>query len=153
MIWTECPRCQGEVGDWCGGQCYEGGLYICEACGHAEEEQHEQCPKCGDLDVDVRITRLNEEADEGSPEAAANLFALQSPEPDKVSLQEAFLAGVRSVGEPTVNAELLAALKDILSGWRYIRQDPAHLSIYGVGWDRAQKAAEAAIAKAKGGNQ
>lgn len=46
--------------------------------------------------------------------------------------------------------DLLAALKDILSGWRYIRQDPAHLSIYGVGWDRAQKAAEAAIAKSEG---
>ena len=47
--------------------------------------------------------------------------------------------------------DLLEALKDILSGWRYIRQDPAHLSIYGVGWDRAQEAAEAAIAKAEGG--
>ena len=95
MTWATCPHCQGEVGDWCGGQCHEGGLYICEACGHAEEDQHEQCPTCGDLDVDVRIARLKEEAEDGSPEAAANLFALQSPEPDKVSLQEAFLAGAR----------------------------------------------------------
>jgi len=78
MTWTECPRCQGEVGDWCGGQCHEGGLYICEACGHVEEDQHEQCPTCGDLDVYVRIARLKEEAEEGSTEAAANLFALQS---------------------------------------------------------------------------
>jgi hypothetical protein len=46
--------------------------------------------------------------------------------------------------------DLLEALKDILSGWRYIRQDAAHQSIYGVGWDRAQQAAEAAIAKAEG---
>ena len=95
MIWTECPRCQGESGDFCGGNCHEGGLYICEHCGNAEEEQHEQCPKCGDLDIDVRIARLKEEAEDGSEEAAANLFALQSPEPDKVSLQEAFLAGAR----------------------------------------------------------
>ena len=46
--------------------------------------------------------------------------------------------------------DLLAALKDMLSGWRYIRQYPAHQSIYGVGWDRAQSAAESAIAKAEG---
>jgi hypothetical protein len=46
--------------------------------------------------------------------------------------------------------ELLEALKDMLSGWRYIRQDPAHRNIYGVGWDRAQEKAEAAIAKAEG---
>ena len=46
--------------------------------------------------------------------------------------------------------DLLAALKDMLSGWRYIRQDAAHQCIYGVGWDRAQSAAEAAIAKAEG---
>lgn len=49
-----------------------------------------------------------------------------------------------------VIAELLEALKDMLSGWRYIRQDPAHRNIYGVGWDRAQEKAEAAIAKAEG---
>ena len=46
--------------------------------------------------------------------------------------------------------ELLEALKDMLSGWRYIRQDPAHRNVYGVGWDRAQEKAEAAIAKAEG---
>lgn len=46
--------------------------------------------------------------------------------------------------------DLLDALKDMLSGWRYIRQDSAHQCIYGVGWDRAQSAAEAAIAKAEG---
>ena len=44
--------------------------------------------------------------------------------------------------------ELLAALEDMLGGWRYIRQ--AHGDLYGVGWDRAQDAAEKAIAKAKG---
>jgi hypothetical protein len=44
--------------------------------------------------------------------------------------------------------ELLAALQDMLGGWRYIRQ--FHGDLYGVGWDRAQQAAEAAIAKATG---
>ena len=48
--------------------------------------------------------------------------------------------------------ELLEALEDILGGWRYIRQDPHHEAIYGVGWDRAQEKAEAAIRKAKGGD-
>lgn len=42
--------------------------------------------------------------------------------------------------------ELLAALKDMLSGWRYIRA--FHGDLPGVGWDRAQFAAESAIAKA-----
>lgn len=49
--------------------------------------------------------------------------------------------------------ELLEALKDMLSGWRYIQQDPMHREIYGVGWERAQRLAEAAIAKAEGGEQ
>jgi hypothetical protein len=48
--------------------------------------------------------------------------------------------------------EMLEALEDILGGWRYIRQDPHHKAIYGVGWDRAQEKAEAAIRKAKGGD-
>jgi hypothetical protein len=47
-----------------------------------------------------------------------------------------------------VNAELLAALKDITSGWRYIRR--VHGDLPGVGWSRAQTAAEAAIARAEG---
>ncbi len=48
----------------------------------------------------------------------------------------------------SVNAELLAALKDMHSGWKYIRE--TYGDLYGVGWDRAQDKAEAAIAKAEG---
>ena len=95
MTWTTCPRCEGEAGDFCGGNCHEGGLYICEACGNEEVENWEECPCCGKIDEDMRLARLKAEAEDGSEEAAANLFALQSPETDKVSLQEAFLAGVR----------------------------------------------------------
>lgn len=40
---------------------------------------------------------------------------------------------------------LRAALTDMLSGWRYIRG--AHGDLYGVGWDRAQLKAEAALSK------
>lgn len=49
--------------------------------------------------------------------------------------------------------ELLAALENMLSGWRYIREayGETHGDLYGVGWDRAEAAAIAAIAKAKGG--
>jgi len=46
------------------------------------------------------------------------------------------------------NAELLDALKDMHSGWKYIRE--THGDLYGVGWDRSQEKAEAAIAKAEG---
>lgn len=44
--------------------------------------------------------------------------------------------------------ELLEALQDMLAGWKYIRE--SHGDLYGVGWDRAQDNAEAAIRKARG---
>ena len=44
--------------------------------------------------------------------------------------------------------DLLEALQDILSGWKYIREQ--HGDLYGVGWDRAQDKATAAISKALG---
>lgn len=44
--------------------------------------------------------------------------------------------------------ELLEALQDMLSGWKYIRQ--THGDLYGVGWDRAEQKATEAIAKALG---
>lgn len=39
--------------------------------------------------------------------------------------------------------ELEEALKDMLSGWKYIRE--VHGDLYGVGWDRAQTKAESAL--------
>lgn len=44
--------------------------------------------------------------------------------------------------------ELFDALEDALSGWRYIREQ--HGDLYGVGWERVETAARAALAKAKG---
>jgi hypothetical protein len=41
--------------------------------------------------------------------------------------------------------EVVEALQDMLSGWRYIRS--VHGDLPGVGWDRAQQAAESAIAR------
>ncbi|UWX68851.1 hypothetical protein [Burkholderia gladioli] len=49
-------------------------------------------------------------------------------------------------GKPALVAELVEALRDMLSGWRYIRQ--SHGDLYGVGWDRAQNKAETALEKA-----
>jgi len=43
---------------------------------------------------------------------------------------------------------LIEALKDMLSGWRYIRE--THGDLYGVGWERAEDQASAAIAAAEG---
>ncbi len=43
---------------------------------------------------------------------------------------------------------LLDALQDMLAGWRYIRE--VHGDLPGVGWDRAQAKAEAALAQAEG---
>lgn len=39
--------------------------------------------------------------------------------------------------------ELEDALRDMLDGWKYIRE--THGDLYGVGWDRAQKKAEDAL--------
>ena len=44
--------------------------------------------------------------------------------------------------------ELLEALQDMLSGWKYIRDQ--HGDLYGVGWDRSQNKAVSAINKATG---
>ena len=43
-----------------------------------------------------------------------------------------------------IEAELRNALWDMLQGWTYVRKQ--HGDLYGVGWDRCQQAAEAAIA-------
>jgi hypothetical protein len=45
------------------------------------------------------------------------------------------------------NAELVEALRDMNEGWKYIRQ--VHGDLYGVGWDRAQDKADAALSKHK----
>jgi len=44
--------------------------------------------------------------------------------------------------------ELYEALIDMFNGWQYIRQ--SHGDLYGVGWDRAEDKARAALAKARG---
>lgn len=44
--------------------------------------------------------------------------------------------------------DLLEALEDMLSGWHYIRNHYGDMA--GVGWDRAENAAVAVIAKARG---
>lgn len=43
--------------------------------------------------------------------------------------------------------ELVEALSDMNAGWKYIRS--FHGDLYGVGWDRAQGKADAALSKAK----
>ena len=71
----------------------------------------------------------------------ANCIA-QTVSPEKVSTQE---ANARLIAAAP---ELLGAVKDLLSGWTYIRE--VHGDLYGVGWDRAQEKAQSAIAKATG---
>ena len=43
---------------------------------------------------------------------------------------------------------LREALIDMRSGWKYIRE--THGDLYGVGWDRAQNKADAALAAGEG---
>jgi len=65
---------------------------------------------------------------------------------DTVRRIAAALAAPQPQAEP-VNAEMREALRDMLSGWVYIRQ--MHGDLYGVGWDRAQGKAEAALSRAE----
>lgn len=44
--------------------------------------------------------------------------------------------------------ELYEALADMLAGWRYIREE--HGDFYGVGCNRCERLAQAALAKARG---
>ena len=44
------------------------------------------------------------------------------------------------------NKDMLEALKDMRNGWRYIRE--TYGDLYGVGWDRAEDKANAAITRA-----
>lgn len=43
--------------------------------------------------------------------------------------------------------QIIESQRDMLAGWKYIRD--SHGDLYGVGWDRAQEKAEAAIAAAQ----
>ena len=54
------------------------------------------------------------------------------------------------ISEHNYKSELLEALKDMLSGWKYIRE--VYGDLPGVEWDRAQRAALEAIRKAEGGD-
>lgn len=63
-----------------------------------------------------------------------------------------FAAGEES-GEAIVHRvnshdALVEALEDMRAGWRYIRKH--HGDLPGVGWDRAEQKAEAALAQATG---
>lgn len=40
-----------------------------------------------------------------------------------------------------------AAMRDMLAGWREIREKGGEDAIYGIGWDRAQKAVEGALSR------
>lgn len=58
-------------------------------------------------------------------------------------LTEAYAEGRKDEREEWL--PMLEAMRDMLSGWIYIRG--THGDLYGVGWDRAQSKAEAAIAR------
>ena len=62
------------------------------------------------------------------------------------SFQGSYEEGAANARLIAAAPDLLEALQDMLSGWRYIRSQ--HGDLYGVGWERAEDAATTAIAKA-----
>ena len=64
--------------------------------------------------------------------------------------EQARLLGMSGEREAKLRARvkmLEKALRDMLSGWRYIRE--THGDLYGVGWDRAEGKARAALEESK----
>jgi hypothetical protein len=61
------------------------------------------------------------------------------------------LAFARAVLNACGAPGMYEALRDMLAGWKYIRS--FHGDLYGVGWDRAQGKAEAALSAATGVSQ
>lgn len=71
-----------------------------------------------------------------------------SEESDTCTLRAAWKAMMAFSAQEAASPTLLEALEDMLSGWRYIREQ--HGDLYGVGWDRCEQAARAAITLATG---
>ena len=70
---------------------------------------------------------------------------------DRVNGSGFGISGILSIHDANLIAaapDILEALQDMLSGWKYIRDQ--HGDLYGVGWDRAQDKANTAINKALG---
>ena len=76
------------------------------------------------------------DACDGGPQLVAQVYGYSDEE---------MKANLRLIGAADVTLE---ALEDMLSGWRYIRE--VHGDLDGVGWDRAEQAADAAIKQARG---
>ncbi len=83
--------------------------------------------------------------------AAPVMVALTPNEISLIAAAPALLAELtaRRARDADVEA-LVAAAKDMRSGWKYIRD--THGDLYGVAWDRAQDAVDAALAPFTGAN-
>jgi len=93
-----------------------------------------------------RVTAERDEAVAGLTQAAANIEKLSAAIHNAAPVLEA-----RALTAEAENTRLTAqlagaveALTDMLAGWRYIREH--HGDLYGVGWDRAEHKAAAALA-------
>jgi regulator of replication initiation timing len=82
----------------------------------------------------LEVNKLAEERDE-----ARELLASE-----KITRDHVIKRGIEMQKE---RDEAREALRDMLSGWRYIRK--THGDLYGVGWDRAQTKAEKVLEGAK----
>jgi hypothetical protein len=102
------------------------------------------------------LTAVTEQRDEAQEQLAKIEIVMRAElggHPDSELWGEAGLIAatmrcVDALGEVTEQRdEAREALRDMLSGWRYIRQ--VHGDLYGVGWDRSQTKAEKALEDAK----
>lgn len=110
------------------------------------------CPFCGSDQVDVLPPTLNESQLGTNPKEVWGKFYSQvicfecgaeitGPDFD-YSCEKAISKWNTRTPNKAFNL-LLDAVKDLLSGWTYIRS--SYGDLYGVGWDRAQEKAELAL--------
>lgn len=92
----------------------------------------EMVEEYGNVCVIVSRCAMDEHLHAVGEEAISKANALLSQIREAIERQERELAGLED------------ALRDMLSGWRYIRA--THGDLYGVGWDRAEKKAIEALA-------
>ncbi len=97
-------------------------------------------------DLEARVT-ATEMASVGMVEELAKIAAIVGREGDWFEISDDVQGlQARLAAAERDAARLREALLDMRSGWKYIRE--THGDLYGVGWDRAQDKADAALAAA-----
>jgi len=99
---------------------------FCHATGLCQHKTHASFIPKDESDVEIERLRA----------------AYEQVSNDCRNLTEKVIPNIKADAEVEIE-RLREALRDMLAGWRYIRQ--THGELYGVGWDRCEQSASAAL--------